>query len=31
MTSELGQDSRLLRAAIQLQILFNAGPKISPA
>jgi Asp-tRNA(Asn)/Glu-tRNA(Gln) amidotransferase A subunit family amidase len=31
MTADLGQDSRLLRAAIQLQMRFNAGPKISPA
>src|ERR1700681_3473940 len=31
MTADLGQDSRLLRAAIQLQTRFNAGPKISPA
>jgi len=31
MTADLGQDSRLIRAAIQLQTRFNAGPKISPA
>src|SRR5882762_10263366 len=31
MTADLGQDSRLLRAAIQLQMRFNAGPNISPA
>ena len=31
MTADLGQDSRLLRAAIQLQMRFNAGPKISAA
>ncbi len=31
MTANLGQDSRLLRAAIQLQLRFNAGPKVSPA
>src|SRR6202521_3967757 len=31
MTADLGQDSRLLRAAIHLQTRFNAGPKISPA
>jgi Asp-tRNA(Asn)/Glu-tRNA(Gln) amidotransferase A subunit family amidase len=31
MTADLGEDSRLLRAAIQLQMRFNAGPKISPA
>jgi Asp-tRNA(Asn)/Glu-tRNA(Gln) amidotransferase A subunit family amidase len=30
MTADLGQDSRLLRAAIQLQSRFKAGPKISP-
>ena len=30
MTADLGQDSRLIRAAIQLQTRFNAGPKISP-
>jgi Asp-tRNA(Asn)/Glu-tRNA(Gln) amidotransferase A subunit family amidase len=31
MTADLGQDTRLLRAAIQLQMRFNAGNKISPA
>ena len=31
MTADLGQDSSLLRAAIQLQMRFNAGPNISPA
>ena len=31
MTADLRQESRLLRAAIQLQMRFNAGPKISPA
>jgi len=31
MTADLGQDARLLRAAIQLQMRFNVGPKISPA
>jgi Asp-tRNA(Asn)/Glu-tRNA(Gln) amidotransferase A subunit family amidase len=31
MTADLGQDSRLLHAAIQLQARFNAGSKISPA
>ena len=29
LTADLGQDSRLLRAAIRLQEQFNAGPKIS--
>jgi Asp-tRNA(Asn)/Glu-tRNA(Gln) amidotransferase A subunit family amidase len=31
MTADLRQEARLLRAAIQLQMRFNAGPKISPA
>src|SRR5712664_987533 len=31
MTADLRQESRLLHAAIQLQIRFNAGPNISPA
>jgi Asp-tRNA(Asn)/Glu-tRNA(Gln) amidotransferase A subunit family amidase len=31
LTADLGQDSRLLRAAIQLQGRLDAGPKISPA
>jgi Asp-tRNA(Asn)/Glu-tRNA(Gln) amidotransferase A subunit family amidase len=30
MTADLGQDSRLIRAAIQLHMRFNAGLKISP-
>jgi Asp-tRNA(Asn)/Glu-tRNA(Gln) amidotransferase A subunit family amidase len=30
MTADLGQESRLLHAAIQLQTRFKAGPKISP-
>jgi Asp-tRNA(Asn)/Glu-tRNA(Gln) amidotransferase A subunit family amidase len=31
MTADLRQEARLLRAAIQLQMRFNAGPKISAA
>src|SRR5260221_2486454 len=31
MTADLGQDSRLIRAAIQLQARFKTGPNISPA
>jgi Asp-tRNA(Asn)/Glu-tRNA(Gln) amidotransferase A subunit family amidase len=31
LTADLGQDSRLIRAANQLHMHFNAGPKISPA
>jgi Asp-tRNA(Asn)/Glu-tRNA(Gln) amidotransferase A subunit family amidase len=31
MTADLEQDSRLIRAAIQLHMRFNAGPKIPPA
>jgi Asp-tRNA(Asn)/Glu-tRNA(Gln) amidotransferase A subunit family amidase len=31
LTADLGQDARVLRAAIQLQSRFDAGPKISPA
>ena len=31
MTADLGQDTRLLRAAIQLHMRFHAGNKISPA
>ncbi len=31
LTADLGQDSRVLQAALLLQQRFNAGPKISPA
>jgi len=31
LTADLGQDSRVLQAAVLLQQRFNAGPKISPA
>jgi Asp-tRNA(Asn)/Glu-tRNA(Gln) amidotransferase A subunit family amidase len=31
LTADLGQDSRLLQAAIQLQQHFSTGPKISPS
>ncbi len=31
LTADLGQDSRVLRAAVRLQERFHAGPKISPA
>jgi Asp-tRNA(Asn)/Glu-tRNA(Gln) amidotransferase A subunit family amidase len=31
MTADLGQDSRLLQAAVQLHQHFSTGPKISPA
>jgi len=31
LTADLGEDSRVLRAAILLQSRFDAGPKISPA
>ncbi len=31
LTADLGQDSTVVRAAIHLQKLFNAGPRISPA
>jgi Asp-tRNA(Asn)/Glu-tRNA(Gln) amidotransferase A subunit family amidase len=30
LTTDLGQDSRALRAAVRLQERFNAGPRISP-
>jgi Asp-tRNA(Asn)/Glu-tRNA(Gln) amidotransferase A subunit family amidase len=31
LTADLGQDARVLQAALQLQQRFNAGPKIMPA
>jgi Asp-tRNA(Asn)/Glu-tRNA(Gln) amidotransferase A subunit family amidase len=31
LTADLGQDSRVLQAALLLQLRFNAGPKISQA
>jgi len=31
LTANLGEDSRVIRAAVQLQSRFNAGPKLSPA
>jgi Asp-tRNA(Asn)/Glu-tRNA(Gln) amidotransferase A subunit family amidase len=31
LTTNLGEDSRAIRAAIQLQSRFSTGPRISPA
>jgi Asp-tRNA(Asn)/Glu-tRNA(Gln) amidotransferase A subunit family amidase len=31
LTADLGQDSKVLQAALLLQQRFNAGPKIPPA
>jgi Asp-tRNA(Asn)/Glu-tRNA(Gln) amidotransferase A subunit family amidase len=31
LTADLGQDARVLQAALLLQQKFNAGPKITPA
>jgi Asp-tRNA(Asn)/Glu-tRNA(Gln) amidotransferase A subunit family amidase len=31
LTADLGQDARVLQAALLLQQRFNAGPKIPPA
>jgi len=30
MTADLGQDARVVRAAIRLETRFKAGPRISP-
>jgi Asp-tRNA(Asn)/Glu-tRNA(Gln) amidotransferase A subunit family amidase len=31
LTADLGQDARILQAALLLQRRFNTGPKITPA